>query len=213
MTKITKVEKIELPTYLYVYDILCDPFLISWILHEDNSSRTVQKLVDSKIWPAYIIGFRRIFKAYSKKFGLILTLEYTGSRVDEVWGMVIEIDNEDELSKILKLYEDTELEYYHIDDIYYTDGSVSEGYFIKPREIEGMNMELPHCIYISKICNAANFWDRRVRGYKWKFFKNIYNIDGIPILATSCRCVLTDYKGEIHEIQCNCEPDGLICKI
>ncbi len=213
MTEIFKVDKIELPAYLYVYDILCDPALTCWLLYEDSNTRTIQKIVNVKIWPAYIRGFIRIFKSVSRRFGLILRLEKTGLEMDEVWGMVVQVDNEEELSRLLRVYEDVEVEYYYIKDIYYTDGTVSEGYFINPKEGQETSAELPHCIYMSKICNAANFWDRRVRGYKWKFFKNLYNKDRIPILATSCRCVITDYSGEPQEIQCNCDPDGLICKM
>ncbi|NPA23673.1 MAG: hypothetical protein GXO23_05205 [Crenarchaeota archaeon] len=212
MTRISRVDKLEPPLYLYVYDILCDPSLVSWLLYEDPSLRTAQKLVDQKIWPAYIVGFKRIFRARNSKFGLILTLEHTGLRTDEVWGAVVEVDSQEELERILQIYDVEKLEYYYIEDVYYPDGSVSEGYYIKPIE-ENPNIELPHCIYMSRLCSAANFWDRRVRGYKWKFFKNLYGRDNIPILATSCRCFITDYTGDEQEIQCNCEPDGLICKI
>ncbi len=212
MTRISRVDKLEPPLYLYVYDILCDPVLISWLLYEDPSIRTAQKLVDQKIWPAYITGFRRVFKARSSRFGLVLTLERTGSRTDEVWGMVVEVDSQEELNKLLQIYDEDRIEYYYIEDIYYTDGSVSEGYYIRYPE-ENVEIDLPHCIYMSKLCSAANFWDRRVRGYKWKFFKNLYGKDNIPILATSCRCYITDYTGDEHEVQCNCEPDGLTCRI
>lgn len=211
MSKFRKAEKVEPPFYMFVYDILVDPSLISYLLTGDSSPKTVQKMIDNKIWAAYIRGFRRRFSKASKTFGIVLTLEHTGSTGDEVWGAVVQVDNMDELNNLLRLY-DFDYEFWYLEEVYYPDGSVSDGYTIIPSSEEA-RPDLPHCLYIARLCAGANFWDRRVRGYKWKFFKNLYNKDGIPILATSCRCYLTDYTGAETEIQCTCEVDGFNCKL
>ncbi len=211
MTKYTTVSSIELPAYLFVYDVLADPHLVSQLLYEDSSTQTITRLIDSKLWAACIKGFRRRFHAKSNTYGIVLTLEYTGYNRDEVWGAVVLVETQEELKKLLGIY-DFEYEYWKLDYVEYPDGSVSEGYTIVPRSGEGSS-DLPHCLYVAKLCAAANFWDRRVRGYKWKFFKNLYYKNGIPMLATSCRCYLTDYTGTETEIQCTCDTDGLSCKL
>ncbi len=205
------VSSIEYPAYFFVYDMLADPRLVCQLLYEDSSMQTVHRVLDNKLWAACIRGFRRRFLAKSNIYGVVLSLEDTGYERDEVWGAVILVESQEELNELLKIY-DFGYEYWKLDTIEYPDGSVSEGYTVVPKSEEGVS-DLPHCLYVAKLCAAANFWDRRVRGYKWRFFKNLYYKDGIPMLATSCRCYLTDYAGGETEIQCTCEADGLSCKL